>query len=291
MRIIRRSTLVFYLVLAIIIGGGVAVVGAQTVAQGAWLGLVPVLIIAWLGLRGAIRRWLAARRSLSEAERQWLVDHLPFYAALGARFERDAQFFLAEQTFEGLDGVAVTDTLKLAVAAGAALMLHGRPDWEFPANRTILFYPGHFDDDYYDSDYATYDGMVHAQGPVILSAPAVQQDWAHPGTGHNVVLHELAHLFDFDDAVAEGTPTLMDPKSAAAWQQLVRQEKRRVRLGRSLLRGYAATNSAEFFAVAVESFFDRPEALRQRHARLFDALVAFFDLDPRTGSRRELNVE
>ncbi|MDX1548092.1 MAG: zinc-dependent peptidase, partial [Rhodothermales bacterium] len=112
-------------------------------------------------------------------------------------------------------------------------------------------------------------------------APAVMEDWAAPGTGHNVVLHEIAHLFDFDDAYAEGIPSLMDPKSAEAWSRLVRREMRRVRLGKSLLRRYAATNPAEFFAVAVENFFDRPDALKQRHPHLFDALVAFFNLDPR----------
>ena len=41
----------------------------------------------------------------------------------------------------------------------------------------------------------------------------------------------------------------MDPASAEAWRALVRREMRRVRLGTSLLRGYAATNAAEFFAV------------------------------------------
>ena len=171
--------------------------------------------------------------------------------------------------------------MRLGVGAGAALLLHGRPDWELPVRRTILFYPDRFDQDYTDSDYAAYDGMVHAQGPVILSAAAVEKDWALPGSGHNVVLHELAHLFDFEQGGAEGTPSLMDPASAAAWRALVRREIRRVRLGTSLLRGYAASNPAEFFAVAVENFFDRPVALHRRHPHLFNALKAFFNLDPR----------
>ncbi len=286
MRIVRPASLVFYASLAVILGAGAAVVGAQTMPNGAWLGLLPVLVAAWLGLRKPWRRWRAARRAFPAAWRTWLEAHLPFYAALDAasrrRFEQDVRFFLDEQTFEAIDGVALTDSLKLAVAAGAALLLHGRPDWELPATRTILFYPDRFDEDYYDSAYAAFDGMVHAQGPVILSAQAVEEDWMRSGTGHNVVLHELAHLFDFDDAFAEGTPSLMDPASARAWHELVRREMRRVRLGKSLLRRYAATNPAEFFAVAVENFFDRPDLLKQRHPSLFDALAAFFNLDPRS---------
>ena len=287
MQIVRPTTLVFYASLALILGGVVSIVGAQTVSQGVWFGLVPVLVVVWRALRRPWGRWRLARRGMPEAWRAWLQDHVLFYAGLAGeartRFERDVQFFVAEQTFEALDELTVTDTLRVSVAAGAALLLHGRPNWELPTNRTILFYPDRFDEDYYDGAYAAYDGMVHAQGPVILSASAVEEDWAHPGTGHNVVLHELAHLFDFEHGGAEGTPSLMDPASAEAWRALVRREIRRVRLGTSLLRGYAATNPAEFFAVAVENFFDRPDLLRRRHTHLFEALMAFFNLDPRVG--------
>ena len=288
MRIVRPATLMFYAGLALILGGVVAIVGARTTPYGAWFGLVPVLIMVWRGLRKPWRRRRPARQEIPEAWRAWLQDHVPFYAVLDGeactRFEQDVQFFVDEQTFEALDGLVVTDTLRLGVAAGAALLLHGRPDWELPTNRTILFYPDRFDEDYYDGDYAAYDGMVHAQGPIILSAASVEGDWARPGNGHNVVLHELAHLFDFDHGGAEGTPSLIDPASAEAWRALVRREMRRVRLGTSLLRGYAATNPAEFFAGAVENFFDRPDVLQRRHAHLFDALVAFFNLDPRVGA-------
>ena len=287
MRIVRPTTLVFYAILAVILGGVVTIIGAETTPGGGWLGLVPVFAVAWWGLRSPLRRWRLARRAIPDSWKDWLAARVPLYQRLGSearhRFERDVQFYINEHTFEAVDGVAVTDTLRLSVAAGAALLLHGRPDWELPRTRSILFYPDRFDEDYHDTDYASFDGMVHAQGPIILSAVAVEADWARPGSGHNVVLHELAHLFDFEQGGAEGTPSLMDPASAEAWRGLVRREMRRVRLGTSLLRGYAATNAAEFFAVAVENFFDRPAVLHRRHPHLFDALVAFFNLDPRSG--------
>jgi len=48
-----------------------------------------------------------------------------------------------------------------------------------------------------------------------------------------------------------------------------------------MLRRYAATNPAEFFAVATEMFFERPGDLSQRHLELFETLVALYNLDPR----------
>ena len=201
------------------------------------------------------------------------------------RFERDVRFILDEYSFEGVKGVEVTDELRLSVAAGAALLLHGRPSWELPGSRSVLFYPERFNDAYYDSAYGEYDGMAHQQGPIILTAPAVKGSWSSPTDGDNVVLHELAHLFDFDSTGADGVPSLVAPASAGRWQDLVREEMRRVRRGRSILRPYAAEAPSEFFAVAVETFFEQPERMAEHHRDLFSALVSIFRIDPRTGDQ------
>lgn len=285
MRIVRPSTLGFQGLLAVILGGAAAVIGAHAGPQGAWVGLVPPVIIAIVGLRKPLRRWWAVRQGVPADWQAWLRGHVPFYAHLAPdarrRFERDMQIFLAEHTFEAVDGAAITEVVRLGVAAGAALLLHGRPSWELPAGRTILIYPDRFDDDYYLTDDASFDGMVHEQGPIILSEKAIEESWADPGDGSNVVLHELAHLFDYENMSADGIPSLMDPSSEEPWRRLVRREMQHAKLGKSLLRRYAATNSAEFFAVAVENFFERPDLLQRRHAELFDVLVAMFNLDPR----------
>ena len=161
-------------------------------------------------------------------------------------------------------------------------MLHGRPDWPWPAQRSIVFLPDRFDDGYFSGGRdADYDGMVHAQGSVLLSIPSVEEAWSDDRDGSNVILHELAHVLDFHGGYAEGSPGLMDRSSVPAWEALVEREMRRIRQRASLLRSYGATNPAEFFAVAVENFFERPERLRAGHRALFDALVALFQFDPR----------
>jgi len=287
MRIVRQSSLIATGLIAAFIGLGGAVIGWKATPWGAWVGVLSALLVVAVGLRQPLRRWRVARRSLPAGTRRWL-RRLPIYPRLSddgrERFDRDVKFVLDEYTFEGVEGVEVTDEHRLSVAAAVALLLHGRPTWELPGRSTVLFYPDRFDDDYYGGDYADYDGMAHEQGPIILSAPAVEDAWRDATDGDNVVLHELAHLFDFDNEGPDGVPSLIDPASAASWQDLVRREMRRVRLGRSVLRPYAAEAPSEFFAVAVESFFEEPERLRRRHAELFDALCAFFNLDPRDGS-------
>jgi MtfA peptidase len=284
MRIVPPAALFFTTMLALILGGALGLIVQLSAGMGWWVGVVLAAGILYVGLRRPLRRYRAAKRVFPDSHRRWLKENVPFYAALDwagrKRFERDAMFYLADQHFEAVDGVNLTDEMKLSVAAGAALMLHGRPDWEMPTNRTVLFYPERFGDDYYADDYAEFDGMVHSQGPVILSAPAVEESWAWHGNGSNVVLHELAHLFDFANSNADGIPTFVDPGSVEAWKRLVRKEMRLAAMGKSILRRYAGTHPAEFFAVGVENFFDRPHVLRQRAPEVYEAMKALFNLDP-----------
>lgn len=261
-----------------------ALVGREAGAL-AGFGVGAVVFIAGLavGLRGRLRRSRVVSRPFPPAWTEWLDRHVPLYAAGSdddrQRFERTVLIALDAWSIEGVDGVTVDDTLRLAVAAGAGVMLWGRPDWDVPAGRSILLYPGTFDDEYSTVDSADFDGMAHPQGPVILSAPAVLSGWKRTD-GYNVVLHELAHVFDFDPEGADGLPAFLDPRSVDAWKDLVRTEMRRAKLGKGILRSYASTNPAELFAVATEQFFERPARLRQHHPELFEALAALYNVVP-----------
>lgn len=269
--------------IAALLAGAVALqVGAAPAAAAAAAAAAAGLTLA-AGLRRPLRRARAAQGRLPEAARDWLRAHVRLYqtadAAARARFEAAMLVALAELRFEAAGGVELTDELRWAVAAGAAVLLHGRPDWTLPAGRTILFLPDSFDDQYATDDDPDFAGMVHAQGPVVLAAPAVRLGWAR-ADGYNVVLHELAHLFDFDGAFADGVPAFLDARSVDAWQALVREEMRRARLGKGVLSRYASTAPAELFAVATEQFFERPLRLRRHHPALYDALRAFYNYDP-----------
>ncbi|MEM9998060.1 MAG: zinc-dependent peptidase [Bacteroidota bacterium] len=293
MRVVRPADLVFQGLIAGLLALVVGVVGALAQGPlGALWALVPLAVVVVVSGRKPLRRWRLAQQKTPEAHRRWLQDHVAIYARLDAegqrRFERDVRFVLVERRFEGIDGVAVTDDLRLGVAAGIALLLHGRPDWELSDGRTFLFLPDFFgdtsDEIYHEEDYGSadydYDGMVHPQGPVQLAVPSVRDGWAR-NDGQNVVLHELAHLFDFDDADADGLPSLLDAGSRDAWLDLMRREMQRAGRRGSMLSSYAATAPAELFAVATEVFFERPVAFAERHAELFEALRAFYAFDPR----------
>ncbi|MEX0747234.1 MAG: M90 family metallopeptidase, partial [Rhodothermales bacterium] len=262
MQAVSRTSLFYHTALALIAGGGVGFVGAAATPVGWWLG-IPVFAVAFIAsLRKPLRRMSALRRDLTTEEAVRIDEIAELFPGMDRnRFEQDVRIVVDEWGFEGIDGVVVTDRIRVGVAAGAALLLHGRPEWELPVRQTVLLYPDRFDADYLAADSATFDGMAHQRGPIILSAPAIEESWANVDDGHNVVLHELAHLLDYENEFADGVPSLIHPNSAVAWRDLVEKEMRRIRLGRSVLRRYGAKNPAEFFAVSVENFFERPGPL------------------------------
>jgi Mlc titration factor MtfA (ptsG expression regulator) len=46
------------------------------------------------------------------------------------------------------------------------------------------------------------------------------------------------------------------------------------------LNKYGATNPAEFFAVASESFFEKPRQLTKKHPELYQELKGYYQTDP-----------
>ena len=284
MRVVHSSHIVFVLLIAVISGVATAAICIKTTAIGIWPAFVVPVFVLVFGFRRAIRRWHVASQSLSQQATEWLNRNVSFYRELDidgkAVFERNVRFILKEWIFESIKEIRVTSEMQWSVAAGAAVLLHGRPEWELPYRHTVLFYPGSFDQDYLHSEEASFEGMAHSHGPIILSAGAVESTWSVAGTGRNVILHELAHLLDYEDSFADGIPALVEPKSQEAWKKLIQNEISRIVRGRSILRDYGATNPAEFFAVAVETFFERPHQMKKGHPELYQAIETLLNLNP-----------
>ena len=82
-----------------------------------------------------------------------------------------------------------------------------------------------------------------------------------------------------------GVPPLKNRREYARWAEVMRREydvlvKRSERGRATLLDTYGTTNSGEFFAVAVECFFEKPEQLRRFHGEMYEVLRDYFLQDP-----------
>ena len=225
-----------------------------------------------------------------------IVDRVPVCAALPederVRLHGIASVLMAERRFEGCGGLALTEAMKVVVAAQSAVLLLGHDNDFWSDVSSILVYPTTFAEPggarpigRWDHRYGPRDGEAWPHGPVILAWDAIERDLAHPETGRNVVLHEFAHRIDMENGDADGVPPLLRRVQPATWQSIMREAydglARESKDGvPTVLDEYGATNPAEFFAVATACFFTRPRMLEDRHPSLYSALRAWYRQDP-----------
>ena len=205
----------------------------------------------------------------------------------------DILVFLDEKSFEGCGGLAMTDEIQVTIAAQACILLLQRENDDYPRLRSILVYPH----PYRATSIRRGPGRLVLEGEdarlgeswttgsLVLAWDAVRGGAADIHDGHNVVYHEFAHQLDAEDGAVSGSPSLPHRVMYSAWarvlgaeyEHLIRETHKR---HRTVLDPYGATNPAEFFAVATEAFFEKPEQLVRRHPKLYKELKRFYNQDP-----------
>jgi hypothetical protein len=128
-------------------------------------------------------------------------------------------------------------------------------------------------------------GESWTRGEVVLAWDNVRQEAIDLAEGHNVVLHEFAHQLDQEDGRSDGAPILGKQSSYKTWARVLSKEyqdlRRKPLSGRpDIMDAYGATNPAEFFAVATETFFERPKQMKLTHPELYNELESYYGLDP-----------
>ena len=231
---------------------------------------------AW---RAIIASRLAAWSTLGEDER--------------VRLEQLVLGLIADVRWSAANGFELTEEVMVTVAAPAALLVLGEglgigcfsnvTSIEVHASAILVRGEQHtglpgglmFD------GVCALAGRADYRGPVFVAWDQVLRDARHPLSGHNVVLHEFAHVLDMLDGVVDGTPPLPSTEMAR-WVEVCLAEFEALRIGGGddLLDDYAATDPGEFFAVATEVFFGRPVALRERKPALYAVLAGFYRQDP-----------
>ena len=249
--------------------------------------------------------WFASRRRKQILEepfpQQWqnfLLQNMKHYTFLASAERKQlhdlTQVFVAEKEWEGCGGLHMTDEIKVTIAGQACLLLLGLEHLLYKNVFSIIVYPSTvvpvLPDGYGDQHGVVSHGPVpilgqaHDHGPVILVWDAVKHGGIHPERAHNVVFHEFAHKLDMLDGSVNGTPPLQSKAQYKQWADVCTHEfeklrAREARGGRGLLDGYGATDTAEFFAVATELFFDRPCDMRRVYPELYAIMQGFYNQD------------
>ena len=206
------------------------------------------------------------------------------------------QVFIAEKHWEGAGGLELTDEIRVTISAQACLLLLGLPHDYYKNVISIIVYPstvvvpqrrpGFFENTIAPVDPAqAFIGQAFQQGPVIIIWDAALHGSRHPESGNNVIYHEFAHKLDMLDGMADGTPPLKDRSEYRDWvttctDEYLRLKNRTEKGQRSFLDAYAATNEAEFFAVATEQFFEQPQLMINHAPDLYRVFKNYYRQDP-----------
>jgi len=285
MQVIYKVDIVFLVLQACLIvgiGGALAFALGSFVLFGFVLGIVSIYL--YRGLRRPFRRYRAIKKPFPEPWRNFLSQNSVFYRNLNiegkTHFENDLRLFLTEYSISGIQGHEVNLDTKLLVAAGVVTVIHGRPYWEPPLRDGILVYPGESFNQRYELNRGNRIGLATINSPLILTEASLKESFLRADDGHNVVIHELAHYFDFEDGKAKGIPSAwMNQLDYEKWKTIIHDEYENAGRGISFLRDYAGTNEAELFAVAVECFFENPRLMVENNPQLYHLLKDFFNLD------------
>ena len=241
------------------------------------------------------RKRILQRSRIPQQEWDNIVAGLPLLAGFTQeelqRLRDLATLFLHEKSLEPVQGLELTDAMRIDLAAQAALpILNLGFDW-YDGWTSVVLYPAEFATRH---EWVDESGLVHSRrevrageawqrGPVVLS-------WADVAAsggceGYNAVIHELAHKLDYSSGSVNGCPALHEGMRVRDWRAAFEPAYedlcRRVDAGEeTAIDPYAAEAPEEFFAVTSEYFFEQPDLLKQVYPAVYTQMQLFYRQDP-----------
>ena len=239
---------------------------------------------------GLVRSWKRKRLAKRPFPEEWMAyvtKHAAFYEFLSEaarqRFLRKLKVFAWEKHFIAAGGMEITDEVKVVISAAAVRLVLNLGLSYYDRLTEIVVYPGHYRHPDDDGDFVVF-GEAHHWGTVVLSYEAVLHGLANHSDGHDTATHEFAHVLDRAGGAFDGTPLLHALQDYRPWASVMSHHFERLQEGnrpeRRVMRSYGATNEAEFFAVATESFFEKPIRMHRETPELYETLKQFYRCDP-----------
>lgn len=148
----------------------------------------------------------------------------------------------------------------------------------YEAFHKIIIYP--------DKYYSPITGNYHkgetnpAAGYIVLSWNSLNSGFANTSDGINLLMHELAHALWLENKLFNYRTFDFEALEAYEVMAAVTMAEMQEAQHEHFFRRYALTNEEEFFAVAVENFFERPGQFKATLPDLYITLVDLFKQDP-----------
>jgi len=213
------------------------------------------------------------------------VVAIAFYQKLNsgdkAKFLEEVNAFLQKVIITAVNTV-ITDSDKILVAVSAVIPMFSFEGWEYPHLEEVLLYNDHFNmefetDGKNDRNIMGLVGTGVYKNKMLLSKPALVEGFSNKTDKKNTTIHEFVHLVDGADGDIDGVPEiLMDKKYVLPWMNLIHAEMEKMKDKQSDIDPYGYTNKGEFFAIAAEYFFERPDLFEDKHPGMYKRMQEVF---------------
>lgn len=198
--------------------------------------------------------------------------------ALRRKFMERVVWFMNSKQFECVD-LEFEERMPWLISAAAVQISFGLDKYLLDFFDSIFILRHHYSYGVYEKPF---EGHVNSQG-IYLSWDNFLRGFDDYTDGDNVGIHEMAHALAYVNFMA-GANDGQDAKFIQRFYQfsaVARPIFNEMQNGKSnMLNNYAATNYNEFWAVAVETFFEKSLQLKLELPDLYDALCRLLNQDP-----------
>ncbi len=199
--------------------------------------------------------------------------------SLKMKFLRLARDHYEYFEFVSRENLKLTRAMKAIISCAAAQLLLFLPSEGLSYFKRIIVYP-----DYYNSriTHKRHKGEVNpGLRTIVFSWRGVAEGLQRPDDGLNLLLHEFAHALWLEHKLVGHEYIVLDEKWIKKFEDYATAEMKNLHSNEQhFFRRYAFENMEEFFAVAVENFFERTRQFQQEQPELYVILANLFKQDP-----------
>lgn len=244
-------------------------------------GFIEIVYIFITG-RPLAKHFVLFKKTLEPGEESVLFNNFRMYRHLPesekAVFEHRVVRFMEKKQFIGMSGFNVTRHHMIIISGIAVKLTFGLRRYSMPIIKKILIFPQAF------KNLGT--GNVH-KGEFNLNAGHVAFSWrdlmesiADPNDNLHLGLHEFTHALMLEMMKGNWADTYFKYRYADVEAIIKHPKNARYLREHPYLRAYAHTNKMEFFAVAVEHFFETPYQFKQELPLLYKKFSLMLNIDP-----------
>lgn len=213
---------------------------------------------------------------------KYLSRNHSYYTNLPAPLKKDF-LRLVRDHYEYFDfiprqNLKITREVKTIISGVASQLVMNLPAESLTFFEKIIIYP-----DYYQSRITNklHKGEVNpGLRLIVLSWRGIVEGMNRADDGLNLLLHEFAHALWLENKIMHPKYTVLNPALVVYYEQAATEEAVKMQNDtKHFFRKYALTSKEEFFAVAVENFFERPAGFKNAAPQLYQCLVALFRQD------------